>query len=60
MIFRLMAQKLHLWQILTETNWELEVHEIESEDEELTEDLYHAVLKSTNFESKILSVARIN
>lgn len=55
-----MAQKLHLWQILTETNWELEVHEIESEDEELTEDLYHAVLKATRFESKILSVARIN
>lgn len=53
-------QKLHLRQIVAETNWELEYKEIESEDEEITEDLYHAVLKATKFESKLLSIARIN
>lgn len=53
-------QELHLWQIVVETNWELGYHEIESEDDEITEDLYRAVLKATKFESKILSITRIN
>lgn len=55
-----MEQELHNRQIVTETNWELDYINIDSEDDELTEDLYHAVLKAVKFESKILSITRIN
>lgn len=55
-----MEQKLHCWQIVTETNWELGYHDIDSEDDELTDDLYHAILKAVKFDSKILSITRIN
>ena len=53
-------QKLHCWQIVTETDWELDYHNIDSEDDELTDDLFRAILRATKFESKILSIARIN
>lgn len=55
-----MEQELHCRQIVTETNWELDYHNIDSEDDELTDDLYHAVLKAVKFDSKILSITRIN
>lgn len=56
-----MAQKLHLWQILTENSkWELEINEIESENVELDERLFDTILKRTKYDSKILSIARIN
>ena len=55
-----MKQVLHCWQIVTDTNWKLDYHNIDSEDDDLTEDLFHAILKATSFEGKIVSVARIN
>lgn len=56
-----MWQKLHTRQILTEDiNWELEVDNIESENIELTEDLFNTIQKWTKYDSKILSIARIN
>lgn len=53
-------QELHLWQIVTETNGELDYINIDSEDTEITEDLFHAVQKAVKFDSLILSITRIN
>lgn len=53
-------QKLHDYQIVIETNWKLDYITITSEDEEITEELFNAVLKSVKFDSLILSIARIN
>ena len=56
-----MIQKLHLWQILTENSkWELEINEIESENVELNDELFNTIQKLTKYDSKILSIARIN
>lgn len=56
-----MTQKLHLWQILTENvDWELEINEIESENVELDDELFNTIQKLTKYDSKILSIARIN
>lgn len=53
-------QELHCWQIVSEKNWELEYHNIDSEDDELTEELFNTIQKWTDFDSKILSITRIN
>ena len=56
-----MDQELHEWQIITENEeGKLNYMNIESEDYELTEDLFHTVQKWTSFNTKILSIARIN
>ena len=52
--------KLHNRQIVTDTNWKLDYINIDSEDDDLTEELFHFILKSTSFESKIVSITRIN
>lgn len=53
-------QKLHNWQITTEKNWKLYYMDIDSEDDDLTEELFDTILKRTDRESKILSITRIN
>lgn len=53
-------QELHCWEILTETDWVVETVNIDSEDDDLTDDLFHAVQKAVRFESKIISITRIN
>lgn len=56
-----MEQKLHLRQILTETeDGELEINEIESENTELNDELFNTIQKRTKHTSKIISIARIN
>lgn len=55
-----MEQELHCRQIVKETNWELDYMNIDSEDDELTEDLFDTILKWTDYNSKILSITRIN
>lgn len=56
-----MKQKLHLRQILTETeDGELEIKEIESENTELNDELFSTIQTRTKYTSKILSIARIN
>lgn len=53
-------QKLHDYEIVIETNWELDYITITSEDEEITDELFNAVLKAVKHDSLILSIARIN
>lgn len=55
-----MEQILHCRQILTDTEWKLDVMNIDSEDDDLTEELFDTVLKWTKRESKIISITRIN
>jgi hypothetical protein len=54
------SQKLHCRQIVSEKKWELDYHNIDSEDDELTQELFNTILKWTDFDSKILSITRIN
>lgn len=53
-------QELHNRQIVVETNGKLDYINIDSEDIEITEDLFNAVQKAVNFNSLILSITRIN
>lgn len=53
-------QKLHDYQIVIETNWELDYITITSEIEEITDELFNSVLKAVKSDSLILSIARIN
>lgn len=53
-------QKLHDYEIVIETNWELDYITITSEIEEITEELFNAILKEVKPDSLILSIARIN
>lgn len=53
-----MHQKLYSRAITLETNWKIDYHYIDSEDDEITEDLFKAVLRATDFESKIISITR--
>lgn len=54
------AQELHNRQIVVETNWKLDYIDIDSEDIELTEDLFHAVQWAVRHDSLILSITRIS
>ena len=54
------GQALHSWQIVVETDWKLDYVNIDSEDDELTDDLFRFAQKTVKFESKILSITRIN
>ena len=51
-------QELHPRRIEIEINWETDFHYIDSEDDEITEDLFKAVLRAVPFESKIISITR--
>ena len=53
-------QELHNWQLVSEKNWKLDYMNIDSEDDELTEELFNTILKWTDYDSKILSITRIN
>ena len=53
-------QDLHTRQIVTEKAWELSYTNIDSEDYEITDDLYHAVQKAVEYWSLILSITRNN
>lgn len=58
--FTIKMQKLHDYEIVIETNWELDYITITSEIEEITEELFNAILKAVKSDSLILSIARIN
>ena len=58
--FIIKMQKLHDYEIVIETNWELDYITITSEIEEITEELFNAILKAVKSDSLILSIARIN
>lgn len=53
-------QKLHDYQIVIETDWELDYITITSEIEEINDELFNSVLKAVKSDSLILSIARIN
>lgn len=53
-------QELHSYQIVIDTNWILGYITIDSEDKEITEELFRAIQKEVKFDSLILSITRIN
>lgn len=55
-----MEQKLHEWQVLTDTNGKLDYMSVDSEDDELTEELFNSIQKFVNFDAKIVSIYRVN
>lgn len=54
------TQELHNFQIVIETNWKLDYIDIDSENIEITDDLFSFIQKLVNHDSLILSITRIN
>ena len=46
-------QELHSWQVVTETNGELDYIDIDSEDTEITEDLFGTLSRNVHHFRKI-------
>ena len=54
------AQELHNFQIVVETNWKLDYIDIDSENVEITDDLFDFIQRLVDRNSLILSITRIN